>query len=919
MNFKSAINRLSLIIALLLLVAMAAGAGELRITGMTCDYRTNPMGVDGAGPQLSWLLEPGERGRKQTAYQIQVASSAALLAKNTGDLWDCGKVSSDQSIQISYGGKPLVSFARSFWKVRVWDGEGVVSEWSPQAEWTMGVLDEKDWHARWIGAPDTELPSMLLRREFVVQPELKRALAYVCGLGQYELSVNGAKSGEDLLLPGWTKYEKTCLYDVHDVTRMLKPGANAIGLVLGNGMYRVPGGRYAKFKGSVGPLKAIAQLRLEYADGSVSIVGSDSQWSLNPGPLTFTCVYGGEDFDARKNPVGWDKPGFDSAGWVAAVEMLGPGGVLRGSSVAAPPMRAIESIVPVRRNPLTHGVTVYDLGQNASIMPRIQVKGQAGAVVRLTPAELLKADGSVDRVSVGRGQSYWQYTLAGRGTESWFPKFHYQGCRYLQVECLPAANGEELPVVEKLEGVVVHTSSSPAGDFLCSNELFNRIRSLVRWAQRSNLVSVISDCPHRERLGWLEQYHLNGPSLRYEFNLDQLFSKTLMDMRDSQLASGMVPSIAPEFTVFGKGPSDESNAFRNSPEWGSALVLVPWQQYEFSGDISLLRGYFEDMKRYVAYLDSRAKANILSFGLGDWYDIGPKPPGPAQLTPKELTATAFYYYDTWVLAQAARLLGKQDEARRFAVKAAEIRTAFNARFYDAGKRSYSTGSQCANAIPLVMKICEEANRAAVLDAIVADVRAHGNAITAGDVGYRYLLRALADGGRSDVVYAMNNQSEKPGYGYQLKMGATSLTEAWDARAASSQNHFMLGQIIEWFYRDLVGIQCDPTGWGFKKIIFKPTLAGDLTWVKGHYDSIYGRISSSWKRDDGAFTFDVVIPPNTTATVFIPTNKASSVTEGGKSMDAVSGVKYLRFENDAAVFAVESGTYQFQSVPPGITP
>jgi hypothetical protein len=676
-----------------------------------------------------------------------------------------------------------------------------------------------------------------------------------------------------------------------------------VGLFLGNGMYNVHPGRYAKFTGSFGPLKAIAQLRLEYADGTVAIIGTDDQWRVAPGPITFSSVFGGEDFDARLNPIGWDTPDFDDRGWSRAQIVAGPGGNLAGLSCAAPPLHAFEILQPVMSNSIRTNITVYDLGQNAPIMARLQVRGSAGSRVRIIPAELIRSNGFVDRGSVGGGPAYWQYTLAGKGDETYFSKFFYHGCRYLQVECAAASNSMELPTIESIAGVVVHSASEPAGEFSCSNDLFNRIHTLIRWAQRANIVSVLTDCPHRERLGWLEQYHLNGPSLRYEFNLAQLFTKGMNDIADSQTPDGLVPSIAPEYPVFGGG-------FRDSPEWGSAFVIVPWQQYQFTGDRELLRRYYEGMKRYVAYLGSKSQERIVSHGLGDWYDIGPAAPGYSQLTPVPLTATAFYYYDTWILAQTAALLDKPEEAFQFTAEAQAIRAAFNQKFFNATSGSYATGSQCANAIPLVMDLCEPTNRAAVLAAIVADVRQHGNAITAGDVGYRYLLRALAEGGRSDVIFDMNNQSDKPGYGYQLKMGATSLTEAWNANRSSSQNHFMLGQIMEWFYADLAGIASDPAAPGFQNSLIRPQPVGDITWVKGAYESVHGRIVSEWKKADGKFSLRLEIPANTTATVFLPMTKMESVTESGIPVQQSPGVTFLRQEPGRAVYAVGSGTYEF---------
>lgn len=1053
-----------------LLLSVWNALGGLLVQEPRCEYAVDPLGVDTAQPRLFWKLASEERGQRQTAYQVLVASSSQILTTDNGDFWDSGKVSSEETIHVRYAGLALKSSQQVFWKVRVWDKDGVVSPWSQPASWTMGLLQESDWRAQWISAkntgsssrksigyhaaeatraddekwvqvdlgqttaissvrlhpmrhggqdgfafpvrfkieiaePDqkptliadhtqTDYPNpgnkavgfdarnakgrfvrvtatrlakptrffcfalsqveilahgtniaagakatakdsveahgwglagltdgaglvgapkspayetMLLRREFTVKPGLKRAAVHVCGLGHYEMSVNGGKVGTDLLSPGWTKYDKTCLYDTHDITSQLREGRNAVGLFLGNGMYNVQGGRYIKFKGSFGPPKAIAQMRLEYTDGTTEIIGTDSRWRVTPGPITFSCIFGGEDYDARLEARGWSQGGFDDSKWEPGFVVKGPGGKLAGHCSAAPPLRAIETIKPVTTKPLKPGVMIYDLGQNAPIMPRLKVKGRAGDMVRIIPAELLRNDGAVDRGSCGGGAAYWQYTLAGAGDEEWFPKFWYHGCRYLQVESTPAAAGGALPEVTSLDGVVVHTSSAPNGDFACSNDLFNRIRTLIRWAQRANLVSLVTDCPHRERLGWLEQYHLNGPALRYEFDLAQLFTKGMTDMADSQLANGLVPDIAPEYTVF-------SGGFRDSPEWGSAYVIVPWQQYEWTGDTELLRRHYEGMKRYVAYLGSKSKDHIVSHGLGDWYDIGPKPPGYAQLTPMALTATAFYYYDAWIIAQTAELLGFKEDATKYAELASQIRGAFNKAFFKADLGQFATGSQCANAIPLVMNLAEPSSRKNAIDAIVQDVRQRGNAVTAGDVGYRYLLRALADGGRSDVIFDMNNQSEKPGYGYQLKKGATSLTEAWDAGRGSSQNHFMLGHIIEWLYHDLAGIGCDPAGPGFKKILIKPQPVGDVTWARASYNSVRGKITSEWKKADGRFTLDVTIPPNTTATVHVPAATAERVREGSKFVSQVEGVRVVASSNGIVTLLVPSGQYAFSADP-----
>jgi hypothetical protein len=880
----------------------------LKPVDLRCDYAADPLGVDSENPRMSWKLEGNQRGQRQTAREIFVSSSPDLLARNSGDLWDSGKILSDDTIQVGYAGKKLDSFQNVYWKVRIWDARGKISESKPVA-WTMGVLQKSDWQANWIAAPDAVISNnFIFRREFVVRSKLKRALVNICGLGQYQLSLNGEKVGDEFLAPGWTKYDKTCLYDTFDITKSLERGKNAVGIELGNGMYNViGGGRFAKFKSSFGTQKVIAQVRLEYDDGSVEFVGTDESWRVNRSPITFDSIYGGEDFDARLVQKNWDKIAFDASDWQRANIVDGPGGELRGLSCAAPPVREFESHKPAASWTLANGDKVFDLGQNASHVPKISVTGLAGSNFKIFPSELTNADGSVNQSSMGgghRGYIWCKFTKGTDGDETWSPKFFYAGCRYLQIHCSPAQTGGALPKIESVSGIVIHSASEPAGEFECSDDLFDHVFNLVRWAQQNNMVSILTDCPHRERLGWLEQDHLNGPSLRYDFGLSQMFTKIVNDISDSQLNNGLVPTTAPEYAIF-RNRNDANrlrNDFGDSPEWSSSFILIPWQQYEFDGDLDLFRKYYGAMKDYLVYLGGRATNDIVNYGLGDWYDLGPKEPGVSQLTPVALTATAFYFEDANILSRAAGLLGKSDDAKFYSGLAENIRVAFNRRFYDATSRVYATGSQCANAVPLVFGICDDSNRAVVVDAIVRDVRKNG--LTAGDVGYRYLLRALADGGRSDVIFKMINQTNKPGYGMQVAKGKTSLTEAWNG--GSSQDHFMLGQIQEWFFHDLAGIQNAPDSVGFRKIVIAPHVVGDLKWVRASYDSVRGKIVSDWGHDNGRFTLEVSIPPNTTAEIFVPANKMIS------RVKSAGGEKFSRMENGCAVFETGSGDYKFCS-------
>ena len=868
-------------------------------------------------------------GRRPRGGILRLAGARGLVSKglaaDRGDLWDSGRTNGEADEDTRYSGAPLVSSQRVFWKVRVWDRAGRPSGWSAQAEWTMGLLAPTDWRGAWIAAPGAS-ESLLLRRELTVRPGLSRAVVHVSGLGHYVLKFDGTKAGDGYLTPGWTDYARTTLYDTYEVTSLLPAGRRAVGLLLGNGIYHVDRrGRFLKLTDDFGPLQAILHLRLEYADGTVEFVGTDGSWRTAPGPITTGNAYAGEDWDARREPAGWTAPGFDDRMWARAAAVAPAGRALKGLSRGSEPLQVTGTRRPVKQWTLPDGSTVYDLGQNASTMPRIRVSGPAGGTIRLCPAELVDFQGTPDPRSMGmgpgNGYAWWQYTKGTDREEEWMPQFCYLGCRYLQVRSFgpgaqpsptdptgdPGPPAAGAPALVSLEGCVVHAGVAPVGSFACSNELLNRIHELVRWAQRSNIVSVLTDCPHREKLGWLEQYHLNGPSLRYEFNLDRLFTKATFDMADAQRADGSVPEIAPQYLTF----QPPWEMFNSAAEWGAAFILVPWQQYEFTGDPGLLAANYDRHRRYFAYLESRARDGILAEGLGDWYDIGPGAPGMGKLTPPEVTATAFYHEDARILAREAELLGKRNEAADYATRAERIRSAFNHRFFHADTGTYGSGSQCANSLALALGLAAPADRPRVLAALVRDIESRGDALTAGDVGFRYVLRALAEGGRSDIIYRIVNQDRTPGYGYQLRQGATSLTEAWDANPRASQNHFMLGQIMEWFYRDLAGIGWDPEAPGFRHIVIRPHPVGDLRWVAAHYDSARGPISVRWEREAGTLQLKIAIPTNATATVYVP-SVAGEVTEEGVRAASRPGVAFLRREGDRDVYEIGSGDYGFLS-------
>lgn len=726
--------------------------------------------------------------------------------------------------------------------------------------------------------------TLVAKRSFTIDGDVpERALVHLSGLGHYVLHLNARRVGQQKISPGWSDLEKTVYVDSFDVGPLLHKGENTLEISLAGGMYSVPDpeGRYTKFIGRVRPLTAILQLEMTFSDGSRRTLVSDTDWRIRPGPVTYAHVYGGEDLDLRKLEP---DPADPVSRWVSAVETDGPGGCLVGRSRAAPPLEIADTRQAVLLHKLAPGVEIYDLGQNASHLIRMRASGPAGSRLRVTPAELLAADGRLDRGSCGGGQAFWQLTLDGRpGPVDWEAEFFYHGARYLQVERFPSGgpgpDAGPLPELAELTGLVVHTRAEPAGDFACSSDLFNRVRTLIRWAQRSNLASVLTDCPHRERLGWLEQYHLNGPSLRYEYALTQLFTKTFQDMADAQTPDGLVPDIAPEYIVF-EGP------FRDSPEWGSALILAAWQQFLFSGDQSVFRDHYPDMVGYMDYLGSLSTGDLLHHGLGDWYDLGPERPGFSQLTPPAVTASAIYHQNARTLARIATLLGKPEDARRWEALAGRIRTAFNQAFLDESSGRPTYGSQTANAMPLSLGMVPEGKESAIQEALVADIRERGNSLTSGDVGHAYLLRALSQGGRQDVVFDLHHQSERPGYGYQIRVGATSLTEAWDAGRRSSQNHFMLGHLTEWLYAELVGLAPDESRPGFKHVRIQPKPVGDISWAEATHRSPYGPVHVRWERQPGLLTLYVELPPNTSATVHSPPGYAGALHEIGSGTHTI---------------------------------
>ena len=915
-------------ILLLLCLPCLAQAKNITVSRLTCEMQEGMVIVEGY-PRLGWAMSSSENGTRQTAYQVEIREAC------TGrSVWNSGKVKSSQSQLIPTQEADIHRYSpySYVWRVRVWDETDAPSEWSREAKFRLAP--EGFSSAKWIGAitrEDARLPegrrfhgaelkkpevkaawaavdtlakkSICLRREFRTDKKVVEATASVCGLGFYEFSLNGKKVGDSEFAPLWSDYDKSVYYNTYDVTELLQKGENVAGVLLGNGFYNVQGGRYRKLLISFGAPTLLFSLVINYEDGTRETIYSDNDWKYDLSPITFNCIYGGEDYDARREQKGWNKIGFNDRQWRPVVVQEAPKGMLRPQKAA--PVKIMEcydiqkvtkltleqiaSACKSTKRTVDPSAFVLDMGQNLAGFPEITVRGKRGQKVTLIVAEALTDEGACNQRQTGR-QHYYEYTLKGEGDETWHPRFSYYGYRYIQVEgavLKGQKNPGKLPVLKNIQSCFVYNSARKVSTFECSNPIFNAAHRLIEKAVRSNMQSVFTDCPHREKLGWLEQVHLNGPGLLYNYDLTAFAPQIMRNMADAQHANGAMPTTAPEYVVF-EGPG--MDAFAESPEWGGALVIFPYMYYETYGDDSLIKKYYQNMRRYIDYLSTRADNHILSFGLGDWYDYGDFRAGFSRNTPVPLVATAHYYMSVEYLIKAASIVGNDYDVRYYSSLAYDIMVAFNERFLNYDTAQYGTGSQCSNALPLFLRLTQSAGHQGIYEMdyrlnrkvfmnLVKDVEAHGNRLTTGDVGNRYLIQTLANYGADELIYKMFNHEEAPGYGFQLKFGATTLTEQWDPRQGSSWNHFMMGQIDEWFFNSLAGIRPYVKN-GYQIVGVAPKPVGDLKYVKCSYDTPYGVIAVDWTHENGTFTLNLSVPVNTTAVVTLPGEKEPKEVQSG---------------------------------------
>lgn len=843
----------------------------LKIVDLRTENRTAPLGVDAAAPAFSWRAETQAKNWKQKSWRIEVTQGDKTL-------WDSGTVCSDEMAQVPYAGAPLPPDSRFCWRLTVCGTDGGAPA-RAESWFETGLQGPAQWHGSWIGEEAEEFH--LYRKTFFVEKKVARARLYVCGLGHFTAALNGEAVSDHVLEPGWSDYRKTCFYTVYDVTELLRLGENAIGCKLGNGMYHVPGGRYVYYERSYGRMKLLVQLNITYADGTASQVVTDKSWRRGPSPITFCCLYGGEDYDGRRAQEGYSRPDFaETDAWGPAPAAEPPAGRLVCQPTA--PLRVMRRYAPAGVTQVRGDAWLYDFGTNFSGWASLVVRANgapAGTAVTMTPGELLGADGMPDQRVTGRGY-HWLYRLNGQELQRFAPDFTYTGFRYVLLEgAAPAGRGAPagVPFVESLEGEFIYPDMAQTGSFSCSNPLFNQIHQLVCQAILSNTKSYLTDCPHRERLGWLEQTHLIAPGLMYNYDMENLYAKIRQDMADAQHDDGLVPDICPEYVHFGY-----HRGFVDSPEWGSACILAPWYAYQRWGDRRTLETHYAGMKKYLAYLTGKTHHGVLHHGLGDWLDIGPNRPW-SQNTPVPLVATAVYYCDICTLKKIARLLGRTGDEKRLETLRRRVFAEYNAQFCDDQTARYATGSQAAQALSLAAGLVPASRREKVVQKLREDIEHRGWRITAGDVGHPFLITACIGENLGDAVYRMTNRTDVPGYGYQLACGATTLTEEWDGpdpqHPHGSQNHFMLGGIEEWFYSGLGGVRLLHSELPFGEVEIAPYVPPEMDACAVRIRHPFGDIRTAWRREGGSLLYEITVPPNLRAHLALPGVRRHTVGSG----------------------------------------
>ncbi len=903
-------------------------ANPVKPDNLQVEYLTNPMGIDIKQPRFSWKIQSDEKDVSQAAYRIIVGENLKDVEQEEGGLWDSEKTAADNTVNIEYNGSPLKSNTKYFWRVGVWLNDEIVS-WSRPASFHTGILDKNEWEAKWI-TTQAEITdaSPFLRKEFQVEKEIEQAVAYVTAAGFYEFFLNGEKVGDHVLDPGITDYRKTILYSTYDVTSQLQKGMNTAGAILGNGAWNFhqTEGRWSWGRGgkSFGNPALWVQLMIRYSDGSEEVIISDNSWKTAASPITFNNLYGGEDYDARKELPGWATADFDASAWENAVVAAAPTGTLKSQMM--PSIKVTQTLQPVKQIHPKPGVYLFDLGQNMAGWWRLEAEGNPGQVIRIRGAETLndslfaKPLEEGDKLSTKfryHANTWTDYTLKTDQRETYEPRFFYSGFRYIEV----TSNDQNDLRDVKVEGRVVRSANERNGTFESSDSLLNQIHRAGVWSQMSNMQSYPTDCPHREKGAYNGDGQVIAETSMHDFQMAPFYTKWLNDMRDSQEENGRIPNTSPVL-VGGMG---------GGVAWGSAYILIPWWMNLYYQDTRILEEHYPTMKRYVNYLrelgtkdENPSEPYIINNFDGYWYSLGEWcAPGQSDGPNHPVVNTFYYYNNCLLLSKIASVLGQDEDARRYKNLSDTVSQQFNRKFFNAETALYGTEEpyQTYQLLALVGNLVPDGYREKVFQTIVDDIKQRENHLNTGIIGTKYLWPVLVQEGENDLAYQIATQTTWPSYGYWLKNNATTLLEKWSGE--SSHNHQMFGSISEYFYKYLAGIQSPVEGnttRGYESIYIEPHVPQGLDYVNASLETVAGRVSSYWKKESDVYIHEVTVPANSSATIVLPLSGSGNVvvSEAGENIwenntfvEGVTGVRKAKAEGNRLFVETGSGNYKFR--------
>ncbi|MBO1510694.1 alpha-L-rhamnosidase [Metabacillus bambusae] len=883
---------------------------ELHVSALTCEYKTNPLGIDVRKPRVSWQIKSDKRGTIQVAYQVQVSLSENNFEK---PLWDTGCTASDQSLHIVYEGPDLVSRTRYYYRVKLWDNHRRESEWSNVAWWETALFETSEWQAKWITPNPEELdpmsePAFLLRKEFDLKDGIASARIYATGVGLYEISLNGDRVGDELLTPGWTSYCQRIQYQTYDVTAQLNEQSNAIGVMLADGWYK--GNLAWEGKSNIYGEKrgVLIQLVVHYHDGTEEVIVTDETWKAATGPILYSEIYHGETYDARLDQDGWSNPSFNDGNWKNVVV----NNIQLTKLVAQEnnPTRVTETIKPVSVFVTPAGDTVLDMGQNMVGRIRFTVNAPEGTKIVLKHAEILDKDGNIYFGNLRTAKQTVEYITKGEGTESYAPYFTFQGFRYVKVEGFP--NQENDLSLDHFVGEVIHSDMAPKGDFECSNPMVNQLQQNIQWGQRGNFVDVPTDCPQRdERLGWTGDAQVFIRTALFNYHGGQFFTKWLRDLEADQLPDGGVPFVIPN-VIDG----------HSSAAWGDAAVICPWTVYLSYGDKRLLEEQYTSMKAWVEYIRAQGNNEFAwntGFHFGDWLALDAKEDSYFGATPNELVATAYYAYSTQLLRDTANVLNKTEDVKLYTDLLNQIKKYYRDEFVTPlGRLAVST--QTAHVLTLMFDLVEGKVKERVardLNEMVLDNDYH---LTTGFVGTPYLNLTLSNNGYHETAMKLLLQEAYPSWLYPVIKGATTIWEHWDgikedgsfwSDDMNSFNHYAYGAIGDWMYRIVAGLDMDESEPAYKRIRIKPRIGGkEMTYARATHQSMYGKIESAWNITHKEVRVEVEVPSNTTATIILPYARIDDVKENGIAIMKTEGVLDVTQTEEGISLVVGSGSYRF---------